>query len=421
MYFKNIYFHNVKSMQKDENGNYLISRFDESLLNDADANFNDGKLSTGAELRFKVVSDTVKIKLKLQNGQSPAVCEVYFGNYFAGNDYVVEITENGVEYTFDKSKIPTEVLKNNKGFYPNVVRILLPSKNVLFVSVEGETEYPQKYEMPNKTIAYVGSTPLAYGDLDKPSFSVPFQLSSNLNVDYLNLCYFDNEELFNKLLPFLTSLNKETIFVVELVTQDIDDKNVKKQLKYSARKVKLLGKLKGRVLFVNSFINHLKLTKERGNRKVNAKINKMLKKQVSEELASLYLNHIINGVNSLPLYALNACVMRLLLTVKGNFKNFNKEVKVSLTPIRYFKATDGDEPLLTAPIMTKRDIQEQNKLEKAKLLEKKEQEKLELQKQKEDAKIKKEQEKQLKAQKKAEQNNAEPNDDLNNSDKTDNN
>ncbi len=400
MFYKNIYFHNVNSMQKTDDGNYLLSRYNETLLGDAEVKFNDGKLSTGVELRFKVISDTVKIKLKLENGQSPAVCEVYFGNYFAGNNYVLEITEDGVEYTFEKAKMPQISALTYKDFSPNVVRILLPAKNVLFVSVDGETEYPQKYEMPNKTIAFVGSTSLGYGDFDKPSNSIPFQLSSNLKVDYLNLCYFDNEASFNKLFPTLLTLDKNIIFVAEVITEQIDNTNLKKQLKYTARKIKLLSKLKGRVLFVDSFTPCLHLTKERANKKVGAKINKMLKKKVSAKPTELYASSILNGVKTLNIVAMDLATKELAYLVKDNFKNFNKEVKISKTPVRYFKTTAGDEPSFTAPIMNKRDIKEQNKKDKAELQEKKAKEQQELETKKEEARLKKEQEKLLKAQQK---------------------
>ena len=133
MYYNNIYFHNVNLMKKDENGHYLLSRFREDVLINAipekqtqkdDSGFNlyeaantynysqynsfvteksvldpfkafEG-LSLGAELRFKLVSDVVKIKLKLLNGQNPALCEVFFGNFFAGKDYCLTITDYNV-------------------------------------------------------------------------------------------------------------------------------------------------------------------------------------------------------------------------------------------------------------------------------------------------------------------------------------
>ena len=467
MYYNNIYFHNVNLMKKDEDGNYLLSRFDDDVLfqkssgknknkvtvsnketipnfeenannenealevNDAEQadvlepaenaepeaieevqdeteseeiqeeneaeeveqteedtlkesvlepykTFNN--LSLGTELRFKLVSDTVSIKLKLLNGQSPAQVEVYFGNYFAGKDYSLIIKDDEVlEYVFEKSLIPAvpkkvskkDAKKANKGFANNVVRILLPTRNVLFVGVEGLTEIPQEYEMPSKNIVFLGSNGLAASEIDKPSLSIAFETATKLKVDYYNLSAEINKKSFKKLLPYVTKLGKNSIIICDLITCEIGDKNYRLQLRLLKRKLKLLSKFKNRVLFITYLFNYFNFKRVKRENKVRRKIAKMLRKKNYINPYASYSECMTSKIYELTAFAVGKITIDLTENISENYLKFvKKPVKVANKYVYYSIKSAADEPTKNPIVMTSAEKRAYLKAQKLALKEK---------------------------------------------------
>lgn len=464
MYYNNIYFHNVNLMKKDENGNYLLSRFEEDFLfekqkknkakvtvssKETMPNFNENSnenseqlvsetetspatqteapqnetvsetatiqeeapaqaetqensqnenvdesnvsenveqaetqsivaeekpslldpfkeftdLSLGVELRFKLITDVVKIKLKLLDGQNPALLEVYFGNYFAGKNYSLTVTDSEVlELTFNRAEIlkPNKKSKNklNFGFSSEIVRILLPTRNVLFCGVEGQTEIPQVYEMPTKSIVFFGSNGLGASEIDKPSLSVAFETALKLNVDYFNLSTDLDAKKIKKLLPFVKSLGKNEVVVSDLVSNEISDKNYRLQLRLLKRKIKLLSKLKNKVVFIAYLFNYFNFKHAKREDKVRRKIAKMLRKKIYINPYNSYSEFMRVGDNELSAYAIGKITLDLTESIENNFSKFiTKPTKVSTNYVYYSIKSSSDEPTKTPLIMTAKEKQ----------------------------------------------------------------
>lgn len=320
---------------------------------DAYKGFN--ALSLGVELRFKLVSNVVKIKLKLLDGQKPAVCETYFGNYFAGKDYTYILSDsNAVEIVYDKALIPAP---NKKfiGFENDVVRLLLPTSNVLFLGVEGLTEVPQSYEMPTKNIIFLGSTGFGASEVDKPSLSIAFETAEKLNANCYNLCENLTEKQIKKLTPYINSFGKSCVIVSDLLTSEISDKNYRLQLRLIKRKIKKLSKFKKKILFVDYLFNYFNFKKPKRELKVKAKIAKMIKKKVSVSPYDNYATSMRLGVNELPAFATGQIVIAVAECIKEDFAKFNKKEKVSKKYVYYSIKTENDEPTNNLSIMTRKE------------------------------------------------------------------
>ncbi len=402
MYYNNIYFHNVNLMKKDENGNFLLSRFEEDFLLDivsknpqfvpktnlsptsffdniTDINalpynftqpinpskelkpftaFND--LSLGVELRFKIVSDTVKIKLKLMQGQSPAVCEVFFGNFFAGKEYCLNITDyNVLEYTFNKCSIPTaqkkSIKKNETTFANDVIRILLPARNVLFVAVEGQTEIPQVYEMPNKNVVFLGSNNLGTSNAENPSNSIAFETASKLNANCYNLSANFITNVSKKISSFISSLGIQTIIISELIFEEIDDSTYELKLRNIKQNIKSLAKFKKKVFYIDYLFNYFNFANPKRAIKAKAFIEKLLKKEHRISPYESYANCITFGLNELPAFAIGKITFDIVECVTENYGKLKIKQKVTDEYIYYSIKTAEDEPTLKPAVMKSKE------------------------------------------------------------------
>lgn len=401
MYYNNIYFHNVNLMKKDEYGNYLLSRFKEDVLieiisktnitNEAqssDPNYFNGEgalgsmaynfcepqykskalkpymafkdLSLGTELRFKLVSDEVKIRLRLMPGQSPALCEVFFGNFFAGKEYCLTVTDyNVLEYTFKKTAIPKPLKitsrKKDVGFASDVVRILLPTRSVLFAGVTGQTEIPQVYEMPHKNVVFLGSNTLGANDVDRPSLSIAFEVASRLNANCYNLSTNLPPRLTRKLKPLILATGKRSVLISDLLYDEINDKNCNFQLYSIKYKIKFLSKFKKRAFFIDYIFNCFNFKNKRRELKARAKIEKLLRKKNSISPYQEYANCMLFGNKELPAFAVGKITVDLVNSINENYAKFNLPKKVSTKYVYYSIKTADDEPTNKPKVMGSRE------------------------------------------------------------------
>lgn len=199
MIFNNIEFHNVAAITPDGNGAYALHR----LSTETEALVHSGTrarslVSTGVELRFKFVSDTVSIKLRIDARPGDIfLAHIYHGSalgpwqeckkYLHGGDNV--ITLNRPAKT-EQYKMITE--SGNFPFSPDVIRIVFSYGNISFVGVDGECLPPSPEDLPKKTMLCYGSS-ITHGSssLNIP-WSFVFQLAEHFRVDALNLGFAGN-------------------------------------------------------------------------------------------------------------------------------------------------------------------------------------------------------------------------------------
>ena len=205
MIFQNIDFHNVSELTKDEFGSYVMHRFPlsvEQTLNEGGKNAN--KVTTGIELRFKLVSDSVKLKLRLDAPSTSATTVyIYRGNIVGGWQECAASVVGGETKELIINKHPNteklnEITKSASfGFSPEVVRIVLNSSSIRFAAIEGDVVPPSKDDIPKLTYLAYGSS-ITHGSL---SLNIPStfvsQIGEHFRCDVRNLGLAGNARLEN--------------------------------------------------------------------------------------------------------------------------------------------------------------------------------------------------------------------------------
>ena len=192
MIFQNIDFHNVEEIRQEEKG-YRLYRFPLAVAKKMDEGAERiSCMSTGIELRFKIKGEAVDIWMQAEAAEEAQVAYIYYGN-FQGGWYSSSkvILEEKTKLHFERIK-NLEVIKKisdeqKLSFNPEVVRVVLPYGNCLFVGVDGEVEAPNKGDYPEKTYLAYGSS-ITHGSLALAApYTYPFQIAQKLSCDYLNL------------------------------------------------------------------------------------------------------------------------------------------------------------------------------------------------------------------------------------------
>lgn len=192
MIFQNIDFHNVEEIRQEEKG-YRLYRFPLAVAKQMDEGAERiSYMSTGIELRFKIKGEVVDIWMQAEAAEEAQVAYIYYGN-FQGGWYSSSkvILEEKTKLHFERIK-NLEVIKKisdeqKLSFNPEVVRVVLPYGNCLFVGADGEVEAPNKEDYPEKTYLAYGSS-ITHGSLALAApYTYPFQIAQKLSCDYLNL------------------------------------------------------------------------------------------------------------------------------------------------------------------------------------------------------------------------------------------
>ena len=165
MIFKNIEFHNVADLTKDEDGSYIMHRFPLSVEKELEGGQNANMITTGVELRFKIRSGVAKIKLK-NSGDSSAATRIfqYRGNIIdSWKNYSFSVV-GGQEITRTISPHPEiELLRKvtadaGYSFSPDVIRLVINQSLIRFVDVEGDVEPPTVDDVPRRKYLAYGSS-----------------------------------------------------------------------------------------------------------------------------------------------------------------------------------------------------------------------------------------------------------------------
>ncbi len=205
MIFQNVDFHNVAALTEDGSGGYIMHRFPldiEETLSDGGKRAN--KDNTGVELRFKLISNSVKLKLRLDAPSTSATTVYIYRGSIVGKwqECVATIVGGEVrELVISKEQNLDMLWSITKSasfnFSPEVVRVVLNPSALRFVSVEGEVTPPQSSDLPSRTyLAYGSSITHGSTSLVMPHSYVS-QVGEHFRVDTINLGYAGNARLEN--------------------------------------------------------------------------------------------------------------------------------------------------------------------------------------------------------------------------------
>lgn len=192
MIFQNIDFHNVAEILPYEDG-YKLWRVPSAVRSQANPGLNQttAAYSTGIELRFCMVSESVTIRLRSVPIAEGQMAYLYFGSLQGGwqqssfiirNDVTtITLTKPGnlkqMQQITDDAHLP---------FSPQVVRLVLPYGNIIFHGIEGEVTPPTEDMFPKHTLLCYGSS-ITHGSLALASpYTYPFRIAQKLGFDYLN-------------------------------------------------------------------------------------------------------------------------------------------------------------------------------------------------------------------------------------------
>jgi len=164
MIFKNIDFHNVDEMTKNDDGSYTLHRTPVSLEKELTAHNGDkyNRSNVGVELRFVMKSDVVKLRFKAAEDSKIVSTTIFVGDlYHSATEY---ITAEGSEIVLEKEKLdPAKCNSKAYGYFEpafdsSVIRISLQAGWVHFIDVEGEVAPPTPDLLPKRKMLAYGSS-----------------------------------------------------------------------------------------------------------------------------------------------------------------------------------------------------------------------------------------------------------------------
>jgi hypothetical protein len=165
MIFKNIDFHNVSEITKDGDGSYVLRRFPLSVEEKMELGQKANKASSGVELRFKMKSPTVTVKLKFP-AEPEATTHLYLfrGSVVGRWEEYLHYLRGGEtkEIVIKKHEVPHRLKEvTGSANYPyseEVIRLVFNRAPIRFVGIEGEVEPPSIDNLPKRRYLAYGSS-----------------------------------------------------------------------------------------------------------------------------------------------------------------------------------------------------------------------------------------------------------------------
>ena len=170
MLYRNIEFHNVAELVPRDGG-LAMPRLPADVRAELDEPRSAETLfhSSGVELRFRMVSEEVRLTLHMEDVTEGLPASLYFGCFQGPWETSVKMI--GREPTTLTIRMPRSLPslrrlaeEHRHPFRPEVVRVILPYDKCVFDDVEGELLPPQPGDTPEKTLLCYGSS-ITHGSL----------------------------------------------------------------------------------------------------------------------------------------------------------------------------------------------------------------------------------------------------------------
>lgn len=163
MLYKNAELHNVETIVNNADGSISWKRVPENVFNVLEANKNTAVNSTGVELRFKMKSDKVVLKMATTSGEG--LFHVYRGAIQGGwEDHEVHkfVRTQPEEYEIKRSEyynlLKTMTEQAESEWNSEVIRVIFDRGNFKIFDIIGDIEPPEKEDCPKKTLFCYGSS-----------------------------------------------------------------------------------------------------------------------------------------------------------------------------------------------------------------------------------------------------------------------
>ena len=244
MIFNNVELHNVDYVEKGEHG-YVMFRVPNETREKLNTRARDlvSRYTTGVEIRFVMNSDKAVLKLYV-NGQNKnrfLPCQLFYGGIYSGWLWYdpVNLNDGLNEIVIDKVKLEEKVAEKSKNeghtFDYRVIRVMLGSADIEFVSLEGDTRPPLSSEKPSKKILFYGSS-ITHGSLScMPSVNFVNIVGGHFKADVFNKGYAGACHCSNAMADYIANRNDFDFAVCEVATNiygAIPDEKLFDRIKY---------------------------------------------------------------------------------------------------------------------------------------------------------------------------------------------
>lgn len=239
--FQNIEFHNVEELVKKEKG-WAMKRIPTAVGEGLDE--GAGELtcfySTGVELRFRMLQESVVIRLRVDEEMEAQTAFIYFGSFQGGwrdSSRAVGTQETKIVITRPDNMETLKGVSMEKGlpFRPEVVRLVLPYGKCYFCGAEGELAPPRPEDLPERTYLAYGSS-ITHGSLALAApYTYPFRISRMLGCDYCNMGFAGSAHLEKRMAEYIVSRKDWDFASVEMginmLGEDFDDALFEKRVR----------------------------------------------------------------------------------------------------------------------------------------------------------------------------------------------
>lgn len=191
MIFQNIEFHNVEQIVPYEDG-WQLHRAPAAVREACGERLQGtSAYGTGIELRFCILGDYAEIRLRTVPIAEGQMAFVYYGSIQGGwqqSSYIItpEVTTIRIPRAGNMDHLRKITAQAQLPFSPEVVRLVLPYGNNIFLGASGDICPPDAGQLPKKTLLSYGSS-ITHGSLALIApYAYPFRIAQKLGMDSLN-------------------------------------------------------------------------------------------------------------------------------------------------------------------------------------------------------------------------------------------
>ena len=191
MIFQNIEFHNVEEIVPYEDGWKLYRAPEHVRQAGGERLVNSSAYGTGVELRFCILGEFAEIRLRTVPIAEGQMAFVYYGSIQGGwqqSSYIItpEVTTIRIPRPGNMERLKAITQQAKLPFSPEVVRLVLPYGNNIFLGASGDICPPDAALLPCRTLLSYGSS-ITHGSLALAApYTYPFRIAQKLGMDSLN-------------------------------------------------------------------------------------------------------------------------------------------------------------------------------------------------------------------------------------------
>lgn len=269
MRFDDMEFHNAEAMVPSEDG-YKMSRLPREVAQKLDCGIRDNTsfCSTGVEIRFFMLSEEVKLHLRVKKEEEAQTALIYFGAIQGGWQYSsktigTEDTVISVRYPKEAEKLREMNYAAMQHFHPRLVRIVLPYGSCFYLGKEGLTSPPDRGDVPDRSYLAYGSS-ITHGSLALlPPCNYVNTIARYFGADCINQGYAGSAFMEKPMAEYIVKRQDWSFASVELginmLTSPISDREYEERIRVF---LEILEK-DPRPIFVTDIFLHMGADQER--------------------------------------------------------------------------------------------------------------------------------------------------------------